>query len=42
MISFKLLALVKNEDIKKYGMNRVLDHITADVSKLEKVCTSCA
>lgn len=36
--SIQLLALVKNEDLKKYGMNRVLQHIVPDITKLEEVC----
>lgn len=38
--SIQLLALVKNEHIKEYGMNAVLDKIIEDVAKLEKVCGS--
>ena len=36
--SIQLLALVKNEHIKTYGMNMVLDKILTDVRKLERVC----
>ena len=32
-----LVALAKNEHLKKYGMNNVLQRIVADVAKLEKV-----
>ena len=35
--SIQLLALVKNDHIQKYGMDSVLQHITADVAKLEEV-----
>lgn len=35
--SIQLLALIKNEHLKQYGMDSVLRYITADVAKLEKV-----
>ena len=35
--SIHLLALIKNEHLKKYGVDSVLQHITNDVAKLEEV-----
>lgn len=33
----QLVALIKNEDIKRYGIDSVLKHIVADIKPLEKV-----
>ena len=35
--SIQLLALAKNEDIRKYGMSCILKSIVDDIAKLEKV-----
>ena len=35
--SIQLLALVKNEHLKHYGMNSILQHLIPDIAKLEKV-----
>ena len=35
--SIQLVALAKNEHLKKYGMNNILQCIVNDVAKLEKV-----
>ena len=35
--SIQLLALIKNVHIKKYGIESVLECITCDIKKLEKV-----
>lgn len=35
--SIQLLALVKNEYLKKYGMCAILRHLVKDIAKLEKV-----
>ena len=35
--TLKLLALIKNVHIKKYGIESVLECITCDIKKLEKV-----